>query len=273
MNYNTRELLRSCVVSLIESATPLANVFVIDNASADGSVEMVVKEFPSVRLIEMTSNVGFAKANNLAFRQSSADYLLLLNSDAEIAPDGLGLMLGELESDPAIAAVGPVLVGTDGRVQYEGGRRDPSILGEFGNISHLNVRRPNSALGRYLMNDWDHRSTRDVEVLSGACMLLRRSALEGRLFRDDFFMYGEDVELCQRIRAAGWRLRYFAGTEVLHHGGAASKKARTKMRLAGVVSMAQLLYRSRGSLYAAGYLAIVPIAWPLGWLVRKLWRT
>ena len=116
------------------------------------------------------------------------------------------------------------------------------------------------------------RDTRDVEILSGACMLIRTSALEGRLFCEDFFMYGEDVELCQRLRRAGWRMRYFAGTEVLHHGGATSKKARTRMRFAGVVSMAQLLARERGWLYATGYVAIVPIAWPLGILVRWLWK-
>jgi GT2 family glycosyltransferase len=181
-------------------------------------------------------------------------------------------MLAELTADERVGIVGPVLVGADGRVQFEGGRRDPSISGEFGNISHLNTRMPASAFGRYLINDWDHRTTRDVEVLSGACMLIRTSALDGKLFRDDFFMYGEDVELCQRLRAAGWTMRYLGETEVLHHGGASSKKARPKMRVAGVVSMAQLLSRSRGPLYAAGYVAIVPVAWPLGFVVQRVWR-
>jgi GT2 family glycosyltransferase len=180
-------------------------------------------------------------------------------------------MLAELESDARIGIVGPVLVGADGRVQFEGGRRDPSILGEFGNIAHLNVRSPSGVFGRYMMNDWDHRSTREVEVLSGACMLIRATALAGKLFRDDFFMYGEDIELCQRLRSAGWTMRYLGDAEVLHHGGAASKKARTKMRVAGVVSMAQLLSRTRGPLYAAGYVAVVPVAWPLGIVVNKVW--
>jgi N-acetylglucosaminyl-diphospho-decaprenol L-rhamnosyltransferase len=155
-------------------------------------------------------------------------------------------------------------------VQYEGGRRDPTILGEFSNITHLNKLYPAGRLGRYMMNDWDHLTTRDVECLSGACLLLRADALGGELFRDDFFMYGEDIELCQRLRDAGWKMRYFAGAEVLHHGGAASKKARTRMRVAGVVSMAQLLSRRRGRLYAFGYLCIVPVAWPTGVLVNKM---
>ncbi len=215
-------------------------------------------------------NLGFARANNLAFERSDADAVFLLNSDAEVRPDTIGALVAEMDGDERIGAVGPILRGTDGSVQYEGGRRDPSITGEFGNISHLNVRRPDGRFGRYMINDWDHESTRDVEVLSGAAILLRSSALAGRLFRDDFFMYGEDVELCQRLRDAGWKLRYFAGTEVLHHGGAASKKARTKMRVAGVVSMAQLLSRRRGPLYALGYLLIVPIAWPLGWAVKRV---
>jgi len=269
VSFNTKDLLRACIASLVASRRVVNRIIVVDNASSDGSAEMVRAEFPAVELIEMPSNVGFARANNQAFGVSDADLIFLLNSDAEIEPDTLDAMESELLTDDRIGMVGPVLVGNDGRVQYEGARRDPTISGEFGNISHLNWRRPDGIFGRYLMNDWDHRSTRDVEVLSGACMLIRREALGGVLFRDDFFMYGEDIEVCQRLRRAGWRLRYLGSTEILHHGGAASRKARTRMRFAGVVSMAQLLGRSRGWLYALGYLAIVPVAWPLGAIVKR----
>lgn len=271
VNFNTRDLLRASLASLRSSRYPVRRVFVVDNASVDGSARMVTAEFPDVVLLKMPENLGFARANNAAYELCDADALLLLNSDAALSPDALGALAAELTSDDRIGVVGPVLVGSDGRVQYEGGRRDPTILGEFGNISRLNTRLPHSVFGRYLMNDWDHRSTRDVEVLSGACMLIRRSALGGRLFCQDFFMYSEDIELCQRLRAAGWRMRYVGTAEVSHRGGAASRKARTKMRVAGVVSMAQLLQRTRGPLYAAGYAAIVPIAWPLGSVVRKVW--
>ena len=271
VSFNTRSLLRASLASLQSSRHPLRRVFVVDNASADGSAEMVRDDFPDVALLRMPKNLGFARANNAAFELCEADALLLLNSDAALSPDALGELMTELTADDRIGVVGPVLVGDDGLAQYEGGRRDPSILGEFGNISHLNTHLPHSVFGRYLMNDWDHRSTRDVEVLSGACMLIRRSALDGRLFREDFFMYGEDIELCQRLRTAGWRTRYVGTAEVAHRGGAASKKARTQMRIAGVVSMAQLLRRARGPLYAAGYAAIVPIAWPLGSVIRRAW--
>jgi hypothetical protein len=272
VNYNTKDLLRACLESLLASQRSCRRIYVVDNASIDGSAEMVRAEFPTIELIGMAENVGFARGNNEAFGRSDADLLLLLNSDAEIGPDVLSTMEAELLLDDRVGMVGPVLVGNDGRVQYEGARRDPSILGEFGNISHLNVRMPDSVFGRYLINDWDHRSTRDVEVLSGACMLIRRSALGDTLFRDDFFMYGEDVEICQRLRDAGYTLRYLASVEVLHHGGAASKKARTRMRFAGVISMAQLFARSRGWLYALGYVAVVPVAWPLGVIVNRVWR-
>ena len=270
VSYNARAVLRDALASLFASEVPLNCVFVVDNASSDGSAAMVREEFPAAELIALDENVGFARGNNLAFAASDAPYLLLLNPDAAIAPGGLGVMLEELESADDIGIVGPVLVSPDGRVQFEGGRRDPSIAGEFGNISRLNQRWTAGMFGRYLMSDWDHRDTRDVEVLSGACMLIRREALDGHLFSEEFFMYGEDVELCQRLRDAGWRMRYCAATEVLHHGGASSKRARTRMRVAGVVSMTQLLAKRRGALYALGYLAIVPIAWPLGILVRRL---
>jgi len=271
VNLDTKDLLRTCLASIRTSAFHVRRVFVVDNASTDGSPAMVAAEFPEVGLVRMSRNVGFARANNAAFGLTDANAVLLLNSDAELARDALGALVHALETDPDVAATGPVLVGADGRVQYEGGRRDPSIVGEFGNITHLNLRLPRTRLGRYLMNEWDHRSTRDVQTVSGACVLLRRSALAGRLFRDDFFMYGEDVELCARLRAAGWRVRYVSEAEVVHHGGATSKKARTRMRVAGVVSMAQLFGRSRGPAYAAAYLAVVPFAWPLGVLVRKMW--
>ena len=271
VNLNTMDLLRASLASLRSSSHPLRRVVVVDNASVDGSAEMVAAEFPEVGLFRMRRNVGFARANNEAFTVTSADAILLLNSDAALAPDALGALVAELERDPRVAVAGPVLVGTDGRVQYEGGRRDPSLAGEFGNISHLNVRLPRSIFGRYLMNEWDHRSTRDVEVVSGACMLIRRSALDGRLFREGFFMYGEDVELCQRLRAAGWRVRYVSTARVTHHGAATSGRARTRMRVAGVVSMAQLLRHRHGPLYAAAYAALVPVAWPLGVVVRKAW--
>jgi hypothetical protein len=271
VNFNTRGLLRASLASLRSSRYPLRRVFVVDNASVDGSVQMVQAEFPDVVLLEMPKNLGFARANNAAFELCEADAILLLNSDAELSPDTLGKLMDEFTADGRLGAAGPVLVGDDGLAQYEGGRRDPSILGEFGNISHLNTRLPNSVFGHYLMNDWDHRSTRDVEVLSGACMLIRASALDGRLFREDFFMYGEDIDLCQRLRAAGWRMRYVGTAEVAHRGGATSRRARTKTRVAGVVSMAQLLRRARGPLYAAGYAAIVPIAWPLGGVIRRAW--
>ena len=271
VNFNTKELLRQSLRSLHASRHPIQRIVVVDNASADGSADMVRADFPDVILLRQRENLGFARANNAAFEICDADSLLLLNSDAQVSPGALGVLVAELASDDRVGMVGPVLVDNDGHVQYEGGRRDPSIIGEFGNITHLNVRLPRSAFGRYLMNDWDHRSTQDVEVLSGACMLIRSSALAGCLFRDDFFMYGEDVELCQRLRAATWRVRYVAEAEVLHRGAATSGAVRWRMRVAGVVSMAQLLRLDRGRVYAAGYLVIVLVAWPLGWAVRRLW--
>ncbi len=270
VSYNTHDLLRAALRSVAASAVRPASVIVVDNASSDCSAEMVEVEFPEVILVRAESNLGFARANNLGMEQSRAEYELLLNSDVEIGPDTIEVLLREMSSDPAIGAVGPVLRGADGRVQFEGGRRDPSILGEFSNITHLNRVVASGPLTRYMINDWDHLSSRDVEVLSGACMLVRRSALDSTLFRTDFFMYGEDVELCQRLRAGGSRLRYVAETEVLHHGGASSRQARLKMRVAGVVSMAQLFVRSRGPLYALGYLLIVPIAWPIGAIVKRV---
>ena len=270
VSHNTVGLLRRCLQTLSDSRHAIRRVFVVDNASLDGSADMVTAEFPDVVLLRMPQNVGFARANNAAFEHTDADAILFLNSDAELSPEAVGALASELTADHHVAVAGPMLLGDDGRVQYEGGRRDPSIIGEFGNISHLNVRLPRSPFGRYLMTDWDHRSTRDVEVLSGACMLVRASALEGRLFRDDFFMYGEDVELCQRLRAKGWRMRYVASSEVLHHGAGSSRSVRTRMRVAGVASMAQLIYRNSGLCHAAAYLAMVPIAWPLGWIIRRV---
>jgi len=271
VSFNTRDLLRSCLASLADSSFAPRRVFVVDNASVDGSLAMVRSEFPDVTVIEMPRNIGFARANNVAFRQVRADAVLLLNPDAEVGGDTIAVLAAALAADEQVAAVGPVLVDADGRVQFEGARRDPSLIGEFANISHLNRRLPHGMLGRDRMSDWDHRSDRDVEVLSGACMLIRTAVLEERLFDDEFYMYVEDVELCQRLRSRGWRLRYCGDTEVVHSGAAATGAARTRMRIAGVASMARLFARRHGAAYAGGYLAAVAVAWPLGVVVRRLW--
>ncbi len=270
VSFNTRDLTRAALRSLEASELAPERVIVVDNASADGSAEMVASEFPDVTLIRAGENLGFARGNNLGFERSEAPYVLLLNSDAEVAPASIGTLAGVLDADATVGAAGPVLRSPDGSVQFEGGRHDPSITGEFSNITGLNRRARPGRLTHYLMNDWDHLSTREVEVLSGACMLLRRDALGGRLFRTDFFMYGEDIDLCQRVRDNGFRLLYCAEAEVLHHGGASSKQARLKMRVAGVISMAQVLGRRRGRVYAAGYVLMVPVALAVGAIVKRL---
>lgn len=272
VSYNTRELLRACLLSLQASSVHCDRVWVADNDSSDGSADMVAADFPQMQLLRMAENLGFARANNAAFKHVGAAFVLLLNSDAEVASDAIGVMLRALESHPELGAVGPMLMSPDGRAQYEGGRRDPSILGEFSNVSHLDRLFPNGRLGRYLMNDWDHRSSREVELLVGACMLIRTEALRGRLFSDAFFMYGEDVELCQRIRTHGYRLRYVAEAHVLHHGGAASMQALMRTRIAGVRAMYRILRAQRGVFYALWYPPAVLVAWPIGAVVKRFTR-
>lgn len=233
LNYNTCEHLRACLQALLdEGSTTLSNgalqaeVFVVDNASSDGSADMVAAEFPWVRLIRSPRNGGFAHGNNQALKLARGSAVLLLNPDA-LVPDGAIVRFVELlDSHPEAGIIGPKLVKEDGSMHLACRRSFPTPEIAFYRVSGLSRLFPNSPrFGRYNLTFVDEDVSIEVDAVCGACMLVRRDVLDTTGLLDErFFMYGEDIDWCLRAHKAGWTVRYEPSVVVTHLHGAASRK-------------------------------------------------
>jgi GT2 family glycosyltransferase len=241
VSYNTRGLLRDCLASLGASrpddpAIEL-HISVLDNGSADGSADMVADEFPNVRLVRSSVNLGFGLANNALAATSSASHLLLLNSDTVVRHDVVTPLLRALESDPAVAIAAPRLVHPDGDVQasserlptlrfelareIRGTKLQPLLRPLFDVDSVLEDHRRRGLL--------QQRRAHDAEFLWATCWLVRRADFpHGRLFDASFALYDEDLDACRRVTAGGRRLVYVPEAEVVHLGGQSSVTSMSK---------------------------------------------
>lgn len=224
VSWNTRDLLDACVASIAEHTTLPHEVIVVDNASADGTVAMLREKHPHVRVIASEKNLGFVLGNNLAGREATGEHLLLLNPDTALATDVLGGLVRVLESDARIGIAGPKLLNADGTVQATCAASLPTPWNEFTSLLFLHRVAPRVFPDREL-SSWDHMDDRDVESISGACMLIRRSLWESLGgFDEAVFMYAEDLDICRRVGARGLRLRYVANESVFHFEGSSSSQ-------------------------------------------------
>jgi GT2 family glycosyltransferase len=228
VNYNVREFLRQCLLSLRKALAGLsAEIFVVDNASIDGSVEMIRREFPEVKLIAKRENVGFARANNQALQQARGRLLMLLNPDTVVQEDTFVAIRDFMEAHPDTGMVGCKVLNPDGTLQLACRRSFPTPWVAFTRLSGLSQFFPKSrCFGRYNLTYLPDDETYEVEAISGSFMVVRREALvHVGLLDEDFFLYGEDLEWCYRMRAAGWRIHYFPGTQIIHFKGESAKQS------------------------------------------------
>lgn len=225
VSWNTRELLRLALQSVRAHAALPVRVIVVDNASSDGSVELVRAEFPEVTLIANADNRGFGQANNQGLAAGDEPLVLLLNSDAELTPGALPALVRAMEAHPGAGVVGARLVFPDGRFQASF-NRFPRLIHEALALAglarlFLGARYPSAS-------ERQSRDPRQVDWVGGACMLLRRQALaqlEARPgFDPDYHMYSEEMDLCRRIQGAGWTIRYAPEAVVIHHGGQSTRQ-------------------------------------------------
>lgn len=228
VSWNVREHLRLCLSSIHNSLKPTENglraeIIVVDNASQDGTPQMVREEFSGVSLIQSGENLGFTKGNNLGFKKSRGRYLLLLNPDTEVLGDTLARMVTYMEANPRVAALGPRLLDSQGGV-IPSRRRFPTLATALVESTTLEQWFPNHTLiQRYRFADQPEDKIQEVDWVVGACLLLRRQALEGAGYLDeDFFMYSEELDLCYRLRSAGWKVVYLPLARVVHHQGKSS---------------------------------------------------
>jgi GT2 family glycosyltransferase len=248
VSFNTRDLLRDCLNTVArECGSVTYEILVVDSASRDGSVEMVAKEFPEVRLITSSVNLGFAGANNRAFPACRGRYVVLLNSDAFLTSGALPLSVKHMEENPRVGIGGARLVGRDGGWQPSA-RMFPSILNDLLMLSGLSGRFPKSRFFGRVDRTWaSPLEEADVDWVPGAYSIIRRDALEKVGYFDSrFFLYYEEVDLCRRFKNEGYGVHYWPDIEVIHLGGESSKTLRQlKMSSAG----AQLtLWRMRSAL-------------------------
>jgi hypothetical protein len=225
VSFNTREMLRECILTLRREAGDVSyETIVVDNASRDGSANMVATEFPEVHLIRSTTNLGFAAANNRAFHVSRGRYLVLLNSDAFLRPNALALSVKHMEANPHAGLAGGRLVGRDGAWQPSA-RLYPSALNNLLMLSGLAGRYPRSRLLGRMDRTWaDPMQAAQVDWVPGAYSIIRRSVLDQVGFFDErFFLYFEEIDLCRRIKAAGNQIWYWPDIVVEHVGGESAK--------------------------------------------------
>jgi N-acetylglucosaminyl-diphospho-decaprenol L-rhamnosyltransferase len=226
VTHNVEELLAGCLRSVYASDTPFDFEVCVVDTGADGSASMVRRAFPQVAVIEAPDNPGFAAANNLGLRRARGRYCLLLNPDTEVPSSALAETVAAMEAEPALGILGPKLMRGNGTLDLACRRSFPTprnALFHFLRLPRLFPRHP--GFGEYNLTYRDPDASYDVDAVSGAYMLLRRELLEQvGLLDESFWMYGEDLDLCWRSRARGWRTRYNADVQVLHLKGQSSKR-------------------------------------------------
>lgn len=264
VSFNTVGMLGACLASVYEGLEGSAEVWVVDNASSDGSPEMVRSEFPKARLMALAENVGFAAGNNAAIRaaldgESPPRYLFLLNPDTEIRGEAIRAMVRFMDATPSAGMCGAALVYPDGGFQHAA-FRFPTLPQIWFDFFHRPGRLLESPLnGRYPRSLYETGRPFEVDHPLGATMLVRRKVLEevGAL-DESYFMYAEEIDWCMRIRRAGWKIYCVPSAVVMHHGGGATRQFRDRMFVA--------LWRSRLRLFRLHYGPAFNLA--ARWLVR-----
>lgn len=225
LSFNTARLLRQSLARLIDVAREIrAEIIVVDNASHDGSAALVEAEFPEVRLVRAPHNLGFAGGNNLGAQHASGEFLVLVNSDAFIQPGSLASGIERMRQQPQVGLAGGLLIGRDGQPEPSA-RCFPSPLNDLLSLSGLAARFPRSRFfGRFDRTWADPEQAAEVDWVPGAFCIIRRAAIEQTGFFDErYFLYYEEVDLCRRLRRAGWTIAYWPDLKAEHWGGESSK--------------------------------------------------
>jgi GT2 family glycosyltransferase len=259
--WNGKKYVLGCLESLEQYAPQVDfEVIIVDNASTDGTPQLIEQRFPEFKLIRNSENLGFAKANNIGIQQATGDYICLVNSDVEFTSDCFTPMLSYLDQHPEVAMLGPKWLTASGEIKNST-MRFPTPWNQFCRSLGLDIAFKGSRLfAGLLMSDFDHRSTRPVEVLTGWFVLVRRSALQRvGLLDEHFFMYGEDLDWCYRFHLAAQPVVFFADAEAIHYGGGSSSNAPLRFYLEQVYADCQYWRKHHGRLGEMSFLANVAL--------------
>lgn len=234
VNWNTKEFLRACLASIERHpSSHRFEVIVVDNNSSDGSAEMVRQEFPSVILVDLPTNTGYARGNNHGFEQARGEFVLTLNPDTEFIDHSVDTAIRILMENPEIGVIGAKQIGVDGKVQRSV-RGFPTIGGIFGDVTGLGKLFPNSTLGSYRLTGFDYDIHQVAPQPMGTFLLFRREALKEvgdpkAPFDEEFPIFFNEVDLLYRLCEKEWPCVYSPEVRILHHGGESTKLVRKSM--------------------------------------------
>jgi GT2 family glycosyltransferase len=259
--WNAKHYVEECLGSLREYCGQVySEVIVVDNASTDGTPEMIAELFPEFHLILNSENLGFARANNIGIARSSGDYICLVNSDVRFLDDCISPMVRYLADHPQAGMLGPRMLAQDGEVRRST-MRFPTVWNNFCRAIGLDyLFKGSRSFGGLLMSDFDHQTTAEVEVLNGWFLVVRRRAVQRvGLLDPQFFMYGEDVDWCYRFWQANEKVVFFSEAGAIHYGGASSSNAPVRFYLELYRATWQYWRKHHNGLAQLGFLAAFAI--------------
>jgi GT2 family glycosyltransferase len=272
VNWKVRELLRQCLKS-VQDAGGLAShdyeLIVVDNNSGDGSVAMVEAEFPLVRVIANQDNRGFGAANNQAYEVCQGDFVVLLNPDTRVLNGAIGTLFTRIQAKPEVAILGCRLLNGDGSLQKWTGGAFPSIRNLVNHYFFLDRVLPRAFRAAPLYLDRDVEEDLDVDWVSGACLIARRTALGKTIFDPAFFMYGEDMELCHRMKQDGRKVVYTPLASIIHYQGESMKQQTGDVLLSSIKGPRQFFRLMRGNSQVWVFDFITMAGFGLRWLLYR----
>jgi GT2 family glycosyltransferase len=256
--YNSKKVLERTLPGLVKEANALnAKLTIVDNHSTDKTATWIKNIFPSIRLVELNTNTGFAKANNIGLRGSTSQYIMFLNPDVLVPYGSIQKLFLWMQNQSDVGVAGPRLVNEDGTLQFSC-RYFPTLLTYFFEIFSFDRRFPTSAiLGKYLMTFDDHLHEKDVDYVCGAAMMVRNDLLKlTGPFDEDFFIYAEEAELCWRVHQCNYRVVYWPEVEMTHIGGESTKQFKKEMYSENIRSRWLFFNKTKGFIYGLFYLLI-----------------
>lgn len=261
VNWNSADYLRECIASINEHTRDVSfEVIVVDNASTNEGLETLAEQFPDIRIFRSSKNLGFAGANNLGFKESRGSYVLFLNPDTKLVGPSINVLLRHIASLPNAGIVGCKLLNSDLSIQLSSIQKFPTILNQAIDAEYLRLRWPHCPLWAIAPLFSEDVTVMKVEVIPGACMLLRREVFEQvGLFSEEYFMYAEDLDLNYKLTQAGFTNYYVGEAAIIHHGGRSS--SRQKISQWGTImkfnAMLRLFRKTRGRTYGTAYRAVM----------------
>lgn len=261
VNWNTRDLLDQCLRSVYESSKDLSfEIVLVDNASSDGSADMVEAKYPQVKLIRNSTNPGFATACNLAFEHCGGRYFMLLNSDTIVLDHALSTLCQFMDQHPEAGAAGCRLLNKDGTLQRSCSRF-PGVMTELYDALYLSKLFPKSRLlASYSMSFWDFGSVREVDFAGGSCLIVRNEAIaDVGLLDEGYFMYTEEADWCYRMKKGGWKIFYVPDASIVHLGGSSSRRYGSQILVHLYSSRNRFVRKHRGVACAFLHRAVVVV--------------